>query len=556
MNPAHRSTRAGSPSFFRKWASLFVLSLALAIIIIDTTLLNVSLRTIIADLHTDLQHLQWVISAYSLVLAAFTITGGRLGDLYGRKRMFMLGAVIFAVGSFLAAVSPNFTVLLLGESVIEGLGAALMMPATASLVVSNFFGRDRAIAFGIWGGVAAASSAIGPIVGGFLTTHFSWRWGFLINVFVAGLVLLGSLLVQEAKDPAERPSLDWIGVILSSLGLTSIVFAIIEASTYGWWGSKQAFILGGVTIVPGPLSVVPYAFAAGVALMTGFLLWERRVERRGRKPLVSIGVFANRQFSSGVATMSILSLGQAGIIFSLPIFLQSVRGLDAFHTGLSLLPMSVMLLVSAPLSGFLVRFVTAKRLIQTGVMLDLLAVFTLRASISADASPWSLAPGLLLYGTGMGLIMAQISNLILSALPVTQAGEASGLNNTTRQIGQTLGSAVIGSVVVTILTGGIASSIAASAVIPPDLKPALTAQMQQRMKAMDAAGAPDEGANALPPQVTAELKDLSIRSMVDANRQALLYAAIFVFFGVLASFTLPNVRIAERQPAPARQNAA
>src|SRR6266550_7372690 len=211
-----------SESPLRKWAPLPVLSLALAIIIIDTTLLNVSLSTLIRELHTNLQSLQWVISAYSLMLAALTVTGGRMGDLFGRKRMFKLGAIIFALGSMIASVSRSVPVLLLGESIIEGVGAALMMPATASLLVSKYRGHDRAIAFGIWGGVAAAASAIGPILGGFLTTHFSWRWGFRINLFVVALLLIGSMIIDDRQERAGK-GIDWIGVLLSAAGLFFVV---------------------------------------------------------------------------------------------------------------------------------------------------------------------------------------------------------------------------------------------------------------------------------------------------------------------------------------------
>src|SRR5437763_1846108 len=187
---------SSEPRGLHKWGSLLVLSLALAIIIIDTTLLNVSLETLIRELHTTLQSLQWVISAYSLTLAALTVTGGRLGDIFGRKRMFMLGAFLFAVGSFIASISRSVPTLIAGESIIEGIGAAMMMPATASLLVAKYRGHDRALAFGVWGGVAAAASAIGPILGGFLTTHFSWRWGFRINVFVVAILLAGSVIIE------------------------------------------------------------------------------------------------------------------------------------------------------------------------------------------------------------------------------------------------------------------------------------------------------------------------------------------------------------------------
>jgi len=244
-NASIASDAAGNKSGFIKWLPMVVLSLALMIIIIDTTVLNVSLKAIATDLHTNLQGLQWVITAYSLTLAALTITGGRLGDLFGRKRMFMLGAVIFAVGSFVTSLSSNVGMMISGESVIEGIGAALMMPATASLLVSNYKGRDRAVAFGIWGGIAAASSAIGPIVGGFLTTQYSWRWAFRINVFVALILLVGSLFIAESLDRSEKRQLDFAGVILSATGLLSFVYGVIESSTYGWWRARQPFELWG-----------------------------------------------------------------------------------------------------------------------------------------------------------------------------------------------------------------------------------------------------------------------------------------------------------------------
>lgn len=208
--PAPQKKPQQKEAFWHKWGKLVVLSLALAIIVIDTTLLNVSLRDIVADLDTNFTQIQWVITIYTLTLAAFTITGGRLGDLYGRKRVFMLGAVLFGVGSFIASISLNITHMLIGESLIEGLGAALMMPATASLLVTNYEGRDRAIAFAFFGAVAGGASALGPILGGWLTTNYSWRWGFRINVFVVIILLAGSFLIKDARDKLEKTEIDWL----------------------------------------------------------------------------------------------------------------------------------------------------------------------------------------------------------------------------------------------------------------------------------------------------------------------------------------------------------
>jgi EmrB/QacA subfamily drug resistance transporter len=355
--------------FFAKWGVVFVLSLALAIILIDATLLNVSLAKIIQDLNTDIQSLQWVITAYSLTIAALTITGGRLGDLFGRKKMFIIGAVLFAIGSLIASLSQNVGTMIAGESIIEGVGAALMMPATASLLVSKYRGRDRGIAFGIWGGVAAASTAIGPLLGGYLTSYYSWRWGFRINVFVAAILILGSFLITEARDTEEHPNLDWIGVILSSTGLFSLVFGIIESSTYGWWKAKETFSLFGHTLSLWGYSVTPFAISLGLIILAAFALWENRDEKHGITPLVSLHLFRNKQFVAGMMTTGIMSLGQAGLIFSIPVFMQAVRGEDAFHTGLALLPMSIMALFVAPLAGFLShKNISPKRLVQLGLL--------------------------------------------------------------------------------------------------------------------------------------------------------------------------------------------
>src|SRR5438105_12369221 len=215
-----------------------------------------------------MQEVQWVISAYALMLAALTVTGGRMGHLFGRKRMFKLGAVIFVLGAVVASISHSVAVLLLGESIIEGIGAALMMPATASLLVAKYRGHERAIAFGIWGGVAAAASAIGPILGGFLTTHYSWRWGFRINVVVVIVLLAGSRLVDDAQEAREK-RIDWIGVVLSAAALFLVVFGIIESESYGWLHARKPFPLW----QPGAISIAPVTLLLGVAILIGLGMW-------------------------------------------------------------------------------------------------------------------------------------------------------------------------------------------------------------------------------------------------------------------------------------------
>ncbi|CAN5148175.1 MFS transporter [soil metagenome] len=531
----------------KKWGSLVVLGLALAIIIIDTTLLNVSLSTIIREFHTDIQSIQWVITAYALVLAALTITGGRIGDLFGRKKMFMLGAIIFAVGSVVASISHSVGTLLIGESIIEGVGAALMMPATASLLVANFHGKERGIAFGVWGGIAGASSAIGPILGGYLTNNYSWRWGFRINVFVVALLLIGSILIKESHDTKEKPTLDVLGVFLSAFGLLGIVFGVIESSSYGWLKAKDAFTIFGHTFASGGVSFVPFSIIIGIILLVSFFIWEGRVEKRGQTPLVSLGLFKNRVFTAGVVTTAVVSLGQVGLIFALPVFLQSVLKLDALQTGIAMLPLSVALLIAAPLSGFLSHKVSPKYLILGGLLLDIIAMFVLRNSLSVWASTSDLALGLAMYGAGMGLVMAQISNLTLSAVPVYQAGEASGVNNTLRQVGSTFGSAIIGAILISSLSSNMIKEINNDLFIPAAAKSQIIKAVSQQTSNVEFGGGAKVD-SSVPKVIVDQISAIGKKATVESARESMLYAALFAFLGLFAAFFLPN-KHAETRPA-------
>jgi EmrB/QacA subfamily drug resistance transporter len=531
-DPSAAAQEAG----LRKWGALLVLSLALAIIIIDTTLLNVSLETLIRDLHTDLKSLQWVITAYSLTLAALTVTGGRLGDLFGRRRMFRLGAFLFAVGSFIASISHSVPVLILGESIIEGIGAAMMMPATASLLVAKYQGRDRAIAFGVWGGIAAAAAAVGPVLGGYLTTHFSWRWGFRINVAVVALLLLGSLLIND--EPSQRRSrLDYGGVLLSGTGLLAVVFGIIEASSYGWIQALKPFVVAGWRLDLGGLSVVPFALLLGLLILAAFVLWERRVEQRGGTPIVSLRIFHNRGFVAGATVVGVIMLSQNGIVFSLPVFLQSVRGLDAFHTGLTLLPMPAMLFLVSPTAAMLSKKIPHKRLAQAGLVVNFFGLLAMRWALGVDTPLWTLAPGLAIYGTGMGLVLSQINNLTLSSVELKEAGEASGISSTFRQIGSSLGSAIIGAVLLTAIVGDLQGVVRSSPRIPPEAKPGVDRLLRRQSSSL-AFGA-DGLFDRLPPATREEMNAARRAATTDGNRKALLYGAGFVLLGLLVSTKLP-----------------
>ena len=524
----------------RKWLPLIVLSSALMIIIIDTTVLNVSIRNILVDLKTTVQSIQWVISAYSLTLAALTVTGGRLGDLFGRKRMFMVGAVLFAIGSFITSVSPNIGWVIIGNAIIEGIGAALMMPATSALLVSEYKGKDRALAFAIWGGVVASAAAIGPILGGYLTTNFSWRWAFRINLVVVLLLLLGSKFLHEARDKAEKIELDGIGILLSSLGLVSVVYGLIESSTYGWWIAKAPFAIFGNSFAPWGVSVAPIAIILGFIILGLFGLFEHKHEQHGHTPLVSLGLFKNKQFTAGSLTTAFQILGMSGLIFSAPIFYQSVLHLDAFHTGLGLLPMSLAVMVGAPLALKLNKKLTPKRIIQLGFVLNIIGALFLYFAFSVTATVWNFVPGLALFGLGMGFGFSQLSNLTLSAVSVEQSGEASGVSNTMRQVGQSFGSALIGAALIATLTSSIVKKLQESPVLPTQAKPQIISEVKKAGSNVEFASS-DSSASKLPPAVSKAIADASKAATVDGNKSAMLLTLAFSVITLAVSSILPNI---------------
>lgn len=535
---------------WRKWMPVLILALALAIIIIDTTLLNVSLSSVIKDLGTDLQSIQWVITAYSLTLAALMITGGRLGDLYGRKKMFITGATLFAIGSFIASISHNIGTMIAGESIIEGIGAALMMPATSSLLVSTYRGRDRAIAMGMWGGIAAASSAVGPILGGYLTTNYSWRWGFRINVFVAAALIIGSIFIKDSRDKEEKTSLDIVGVVLSALGLLGLVFGVIESTTYGWWKAKADFIFYGKALALGGYSIVPISIAIGIVLLILFALWQGRIAKQGKTPLVSLSLFKNSQFTSSVAVTAMMAIGQAGFIFSIPVFFQAVRGLDAYHTGLAFLPMSVTALVFAPLSAIIGRKWSVKRMIQIGYASTVLAMILIYRTLSVSAVQADFIPGMIFYGIGIGASMSLLANMTLSAVSVNEAGEAAGVNNTFRQLGSTLGSAIIGAALLTAITTNMTNSINASKVIPPMAKTQISQAVSAQSSNVEFGGAA-KLPGKVPAAITEEITRISHEATTDSNKLSILYTLVFSAIGFLLTFFLPNKKNLEQNTSAA-----
>ncbi len=449
-------------AYKRRWIALLILSMSLIIIVIDSTVVNIAFPSIRETFGASYADAEWINSIYSLVFGALLITWGKLGDQYGRRNIFIAGAVVFAVGSLGVGAASSISVAIASRA-LQGLGAAMMSPSTLSIVSATFRGKERGIAFGIWGATAGVSAAIGPILGGWFIEYGtsimteSWRLAFLINIPIAIVAIAGSFwAIRESHDPNAKPRIDVIGIILITLSLGLVVFGAIEGQNYGWLEASKVFTLGpitypalaaGVTAVPaGTVSFIPFVFLAGILLFIAFIFVERRQEKNGGEPLFEFDLLKYLSFRYGLLTISIATLGEFGTFLVLSLYMQIAKGMGAFETGVELLASAGVMVIAAPLAGALSSRIGTKWIITAGMTLEAIALFWMSRVLYFDAPLSAITPPLMVYGAGFGLSIAQIANLVLSDIPFNKAGVASGATNTIRQIGAALGIAIIGAV--------------------------------------------------------------------------------------------------------------
>lgn len=432
----------------RRWIAASIAIVSVAIPVLDNTILNLAVPTILREFHTQLASLQWVITGYSLTFATLLIIGGRLGDMYGHRRMFLLGATIFGVGSFLASISNSVPQLFVGEALIEGIGASMMIPATLSILTTTFTGAERPKAFAAWGAVAGASVAFGPILGGWLTTDYSWRWGFRINVLVAPILVIGGLFFMRRDERSgRRRRLDVRGSALVAAGSFTLIFGLSEGTIYGWWKPVKDVVVAGHTIWPAtaPISIIPFAFLFSAIVFTMFVIIELAMERARRDPLFEFGQLRHLGFRYGLLTTMVLAMGQFGLLFILPVLLQNGEHLSALQTGEWMLPQGILIALAAPVAGFMTRRFSITGIVRSGLTLQALGLLGVAVVIAPDVSFAALLPGMVLFGLGVGFASSQLTNVILSDIEPDKAGVASGTNTTVRQVGLALGIATFAS---------------------------------------------------------------------------------------------------------------
>lgn len=434
----------------KKWLGLLFISLSVAMIIVDATIVNVAIPTIVDDIGITSTQVQWVQESYTLVFAALLLVFGALADRFGRKKLLILGVIIFAGASVFAALSPNGELLILAR-IIQGVGGAMVMPTTLSIINTGFTGRERGIAFAIWGATIGGTVALGPLLGGWLTEYFSWRWAFGINIPLGIIIIIGLLLtISDNVEQRSTERIDVVGALISVIASASLVFGLIEGRTYGWWQSKpDAPFTVGDWKWPFDVSIVPISFVITVIAVIVFITRAKRRERLGKPSLLSLALFGIPSFRNGNIAALIVSLGEFGILLAIPLWLQNVAGYGALQTGFVLLALAVGSFMASGMSSGMLRKMTPIAIVRVGLFLEFAGILALAIGLSAGSTWVILVPCLFFYGLGVGLATAQLTGVILIEVPKELSGQGSGTQSTARQIGSALGIAILGTVLFT-----------------------------------------------------------------------------------------------------------
>ncbi|HET6921346.1 MAG TPA: MFS transporter [Jiangellaceae bacterium] len=522
---------------------------------VDSTVMNVSISALVADLDTTVTAIQAVITSYTLVMAASMITGGKLGDLLGRRRALRLGLVVYAAGSGLTALSPNVVVLFLGWSVLEGLGAALIMPTVTALVAGNFTGQQRARAYGLIAASAAVAVAAGPIIGGFVTANFSWRWVFAAEVVIAGGLLIGSARIPDVAVE-ERPKLDGVGALLSAAGLAMIVLGVLQSSSWGWVAPR---IADGPDATPqlAGISLTAWLVLAGLVALWMLVEWLDYRKTQGRTPLFDPELLDSRQLRGGLSVLLTQYLVSSGLFFTVPLFLSIVLGLDAFETGIRMLPLSLALIVVAPAVPRFAPHASPRRVARFGLLLLVGAALLLAGLLGQNpADAGIVTVPFVLLGAGLGLLASQLGNVIVSSEPVERSGEVGGLQYTAQNLGASLGTALIGAVVIGTLATQLLRGVEESPAVSDPVEQAAGIQLEAGVEFVSDAQL--EAALAQTP-LAPEEQEAIIAANAEARIVALQYGmvavALVALLGLFSTRRIPSralesATVASAAPAP------
>lgn len=520
---ASNETKAG-------WGVIGMLAAAQFIMVLDTTVMNVSITQVAADVNTTVVGMQTAITMYTLVMAAFMLIGGKIGDRWGAKRAFAIGLIVYGLGSMMTALSQSLGQLLIGWSLIEGLGAILVIPAIAALTAKTYQGKQRALCYGILGGVAGASMAAGPLIGGWVTAYYTWRYVFIGETVIVLIVMLFLKLIPATEG--RKSKLDTGGAVLSAAGLGAIVLGVLQSSQWGWVTPKASapFTLLG-------LSPTLWLIVFGGLLLAWFARREEAVKARGDEPLLDLALLGIAKMRAGLAVQSIQAFIIQASFFVLPLYLQTVLGFDALQTGKTILPLSVALFVFALGGSALTGRFSPKLIVQRGLAALLLGELVILYFIAPDLQTQGFAAGMALLGAGLGLLASQVGNVIMSSVDSSRGGEAGGLQGTSLNLGASLGVALVGSIVIGMLATNFNSSVMASPTLPDSVKQEVSAAAEANANFVSTAQLEAATAEAgLSEAETQELVDVYSEAQIEALR------AGFAFLGLFALLALVWVR--------------
>ena len=510
---------------------------------LDSSAMNVSIATVAKDVGTTVTGIQTAITLYTLVMAMLMITGGKIGSLIGRRRAFAIGCVIYGAGSLTTALAQSLTVLIVGWSLLEGIGAALILPAIVALVAGNFPPEGRPRAYGLVMAAGAIAVALGPLIGGLATTYASWRWVFMGEVLIVLAIL--ALARRVADAPAEgRAHLDLVGSVLSAAGLGFAVFGVLRSSVWGWVRPKP----GGPEI----LGVSPAILwiLGGVFVLWLFATWERRVEARGDEPLVHLSMLENRRFTGGLLMFFFQYLVQAGLFFTIPLYLSVALGLSAIDTGLRIMPLSITLLVAAAGIPRFLPDVSPRLVTRVGLLAMFAGIVSLFLAIDVDAGAEIVTVPLLFAGLGIGALASQLGSVTVSAVPDTESPAVGGLQNTATNLGASIGTALAGSLLIAVLTASFLSGIENDPAVPPEVTARAQVELADGVPFIsDAdleAALADAGANE---DTVGAVVDENGRARLAGLRTALAALALIALAALFFSSRIPN-----EQPGSARSS--
>ena len=526
----------------KKWIPVIILSLAQFVMVLDSSVMNVSISKIVADLHTSVSGLQIAITFYTLVMAAFMLTGGKMGDIWGRRKTFKIGLLIYGIGSLITSIAGGLGVLIFGWSFIEGMGAVLVIPAIAALTAANYKGRDRVVAYSILGAVSGAAVAAGPLIGGAVTTYLSWRYVFAAETVIVLAILI--IFANKIKDAeiTKKSTLDKTSVLLSSLGLFLVVFAILQSKTWGWIEPMSAPVINGLSITPFGFSIVPFMIVAGFGILWIFAQRQIKLQKKGRDPLLDVTMLKKPHLRAGLSNITIQNLLTAGLFFVMPVYLQMVLGLDALQTGIKIFPLSVSLVIFSLIGARLVAKFTPKKIIVWGKYLIVIGIIAILYSIDPELKSFVFVVGMLFVGGGIGLMASQIGNVVLSSVDEDKTSEAGGLQGTFQNLGASLGTALIGSVLIASLTTGFVTTATSQAsTLPSNVKSYIEKNSTGGIAVVSQNEVYDFATKeGLPESEAKEISSYYLDAQLHSLKTAMLALVMLSLLGLIFSRNLPD----------------